>query len=152
MSAVEFKEVDHTDAVIDDKWEAMRKRVAVREGGHAAGPEAADQDEEGEGGLPGDPEQSSASLSIRLDLRAPACEKSYLKHELADLVDRLQAIDPKFRFDPECVPSTLSTSRDVLLTHKQMDDLMVLFDKYSVYRSVNQREAADAFKAYLKMR
>ncbi|GIY85891.1 uncharacterized protein CDAR_260781 [Caerostris darwini] len=159
MSVVEFKEVDHTDAVIDDKWEAMRRELQfVRAAMRLALRQLIKMRKEKvayqvilnrELGINVDPVGPPCPVPL---WRNRACEKTYLKHELADLVDRLQAIDPKFRFDPECVPSTLSTSRDVLLTHKQMDDLMVLFDKYSVYRSVNQRQAADAFKAYLKMR
>ncbi|KAF8788482.1 hypothetical protein HNY73_006517 [Argiope bruennichi] len=81
-----------------------------------------------------------------------SCEKTYLKSELVGLVDRLQALDPKFRFDPEGLPSTLSTSREVLLTKKQMDDMCVLYQNYSVYRSENERKATETFRDYIKMR
>ncbi|GBO00271.1 hypothetical protein AVEN_16902-1 [Araneus ventricosus] len=81
-----------------------------------------------------------------------SCEKTYLKSELVSLVHRLEALDPKFRFDPEYLPSARSTSREVLLTDKQMEDLFILYQNYNVYRSENERKAAEAFRDYLKMR
>ncbi|GFT45495.1 uncharacterized protein NPIL_221071, partial [Nephila pilipes] len=79
-------------------------------------------------------------------------EKTYLKAELVNLVDYLQALDPRFRFDPDCFPSNLSTSRECLLTDEQMQDLSVLYENYNVYRSENQRKASEAFRSYLKMK
>ncbi|GFV39184.1 uncharacterized protein TNCV_1157691 [Trichonephila clavipes] len=81
-----------------------------------------------------------------------AYEKTYLKGELVDLVDRLQALDPRFRFDPNFFPSRLSTSRECLLTDRQMENMLVIYQNYSVFRSENQRRAAEALRNYLQMK
>ncbi|GFR32353.1 uncharacterized protein TNCT_544581 [Trichonephila clavata] len=81
-----------------------------------------------------------------------AYEKTYLKGELVDLVDRLQALDPRFRFDPNFFPSRLSTSRECLLTDRQMENMLVIYQHYSVFRSENQRKAAEVIRNYLKMK
>ncbi|GFY71807.1 uncharacterized protein TNIN_154681 [Trichonephila inaurata madagascariensis] len=81
-----------------------------------------------------------------------AYEKTYLKGELVDLVDRLRALDPRHRFDPNFLPSSLSTSRECLLTDRQMENMLVIYQNYSVFRSENQRRAAEALRNYLQMK
>ncbi|GBN69730.1 hypothetical protein AVEN_88080-1 [Araneus ventricosus] len=156
---IEIKEVDQSGAVIDEKWERMRDELhKTRKAIKLALQQLINMRKEQvvykifldkELGVDVDPD---GLLPYKPIWKDRSCEKTYLKSELVSLVHHLEALDPKFRFDPECLPSALSTSREVLLTDKQMEDLFILYQNYNVYRSENERKAAEAFRDYLKMR
>ncbi|GFQ66229.1 uncharacterized protein TNCT_195061, partial [Trichonephila clavata] len=159
MNAVKIKEVDQSGAIIDEKWELMRKELQkIRKQLKIALHQLINMRKEQvayrilldrELGFEVDKIEVIPSIP---GWTGRAYEKTYLKGELVDLVDRLQALDPRFRFDPNFFPSRLSTSRECLLTDRQMENMLVIYQHYSVFRSENQRKAAEVIRNYLKMK